>query len=53
MTMSKTRYVDLMTGLFFTAGILSFVSGQFVLSTLLFGAATLTNLIYFATPARA
>ena len=32
-----------MTSLFFTAGVLSFVSGQFILSTTLFGMAYLAT----------
>ncbi|MGY6275483.1 hypothetical protein [Methylomonas sp. MgM2] len=36
---------DVMTGVFFTTGIFGFISGEFVLSTMLFGAASLsTNL---------
>lgn len=41
---------DLITGLFFTAGILNFVSGQFILSTTLFGMASLASNIQPAKP---
>lgn len=53
MKISTACYVDLISGLFFLTGILSFVMGQFVVSTLLFAAATLTSLIDLARPARA
>ncbi|WP_269059633.1 hypothetical protein [Methylomonas sp. LL1] len=42
-----------MTGLFFVTGIFSFMSGQFVMSTLLFGTASLTSNLNLAKPARA
>jgi len=34
---------DILTGIFFTTGIFGFVSGEFVLSTLLFGAASISS----------
>lgn len=36
-------YRDLMTAACFAAGILAFVSGQFILSTLLFGMASVAS----------
>jgi hypothetical protein len=53
MNTSHNLYRDVMTGLLFLAGILSFVSGEFVFSTLLFGTASLTSHLDFAKPARA
>jgi hypothetical protein len=53
MNTSNNLYRDVMTGLLFLAGILSFVSGEFVFSTLLFGTASLTSHLDFAKPARA
>jgi hypothetical protein len=52
MNTSKNFYRDVMTGLFFVSGVLSFISGQFILSTLLFGAASLASNLNPATPAR-
>ena len=43
---------DLITGVFFTAGILSFVTGQFIFSTTLFGMAALTSNIQKVKPVR-
>ncbi|AEG01286.1 hypothetical protein [Methylomonas methanica] len=34
---------DILTGLLFTTGIFGFMSGEFVLSTVLFGAASLSS----------
>ncbi|WP_197492629.1 hypothetical protein [Methylomonas methanica] len=51
MNISKNIYRDVMIGLFFVTGVLSFVSGQFILSTLLFGSASLTSNLNQATPA--
>jgi hypothetical protein len=53
MKTSKNLQRDVMTGLLFMAGILSFVSGEFVFSTLLFGTASLTSNLDFVRPARA
>jgi hypothetical protein len=50
---SKSMYRDVMTGLLFMAGILSFISGDFVFSTLLFGTASLTSNLNIAKPVRA
>lgn len=49
---THTLTTDLITGLFFVAGIFSLVSGQFILSTTLFGTACLTSNIKPAKPAR-
>lgn len=43
MNISKKMYRDLMVGLFLITGIFSLLTGQFELSTLLFGAAALTR----------
>lgn len=45
---TTTLYRDVATGLFFTAGILGFVLGQFILSTMLFGMASLASNIQAA-----
>lgn len=37
------KFQDIATGLFFVSGVFGFVSGAFVLSTALFGAATLMS----------
>jgi Ca2+-dependent lipid-binding protein len=52
MNTSKSLYKDVMTGLFFITGVLSFMSGQFIFSTLLFGVASLTSNLNLAMPAR-
>ncbi len=52
MNTSKNLYRDIVTGLFFIAGILSFMSGEFVLSTMLFGAASISSNLEFARPVR-
>jgi len=52
MNTSKGLYKDVMTGLFFITGVLSFMSGQFIFSTLLFGVASLTSNLNLALPAR-
>jgi hypothetical protein len=36
-------YRDIITGLLFVVGVFGFMSGEFVLSTLLFGSASLTS----------
>ncbi|TCV82606.1 MULTISPECIES: hypothetical protein [Methylomonas] len=51
MNTSKNLYRDLMIGAFFVIGMLSFMSGQFILSTLLFGAASLASNLNLAMPA--
>jgi hypothetical protein len=53
MNLSKKLYRDIMTGLFFMSGIFSLFTGQFELSTLLFGTASLTRNLDEAKPARA
>lgn len=53
MNTSKYWYRNVMTGLFFVTGISSFLSGQFVASTMLFGMAFLTHTRILAKPARA
>jgi hypothetical protein len=53
MNTSNNLYRDVMTGLLVLTGILSFVSGEFVFSTLLFGTASLTSNLNLAKPARA
>ncbi|WP_347986689.1 hypothetical protein [Methylomonas sp. AM2-LC] len=47
MNNSKVLYRDIATGTFFLVGIFSFMSGAFVLSTLLFGMAFLSSNISF------
>ncbi len=53
MNLSKKLYRDAMTGLFFMTGIFSLFTGQFELSTLLFGTASLTRNLDEVNPARA
>jgi len=53
LTMNTTTfYRDVVTGLFFAVGIFSFVSGQFILSTMLFGMASLATNLQTSKPAR-
>ena len=52
MNISTNMYRDVMTGLLFMAGILSFISGNFVFSTLLFGTAALTSNLNIVSPVR-
>ncbi|PKD38702.1 hypothetical protein CWO84_20980 [Methylomonas sp. Kb3] len=52
MNKSSNLYKDIVTGLFFATGMFSFLSGQFVLSTLFFGAASLFSNIEVAKPVR-
>jgi hypothetical protein len=49
----QNLYRDVMTGLLLVTGILSFVTGQFLMSTLLFSAAILSSHLDFVRPARA
>lgn len=44
------KFQDIATGLFFVTGVFGFVSGAFVLSTALFGAATLMSNLQLAEP---
>lgn len=53
MNTQKTMYKNFMTGLLLMAGILSFISGDFVFSTLLFGTAALTSNLNIARAVRA
>ncbi|MGR8932233.1 MAG: hypothetical protein ACU836_16505 [Gammaproteobacteria bacterium] len=43
MNRSNNLYRDIFTGIFFTTGIFGFMSGEFVLSTMLFGVASLSS----------
>ncbi len=43
MNTSNNLYRDIATGLFFTIGLYGFMSGEFVISTLLFGAASISS----------
>lgn len=45
-------YKDVFVGACFTAGILGFLSGEFIISTLLFGMASLSSNLDFGTPVR-
>lgn len=40
-------YRDIVTGLLFVVGVFGFMSGEFILSTLLFGSASLTSNLDF------
>ena len=45
MNRPNSLFRDILIGIFFTSGVLGFMSGEFVLSTVLFGAASVsTNL---------
>lgn len=46
-------YKDIATGVLFTLGIFGFMSGEFMLSTLLFGSASLTSNLDFKESVRA
>ena len=50
---SSNLYIDLMVGLFFFAGVFSFMSGAFGISTMLFGLAALSSNLDFRVPVRA
>ncbi|MDD1622850.1 MAG: hypothetical protein LUQ11_15335 [Methylococcaceae bacterium] len=43
MNTSNNLYRDIATGLFFTTGIFGFMSGEFIISTMLFGAASISS----------
>jgi hypothetical protein len=47
MNKSNNLYRDIVTGLFFTTGVFGFMSGEFIISTMLFGAATISSNIDF------
>lgn len=49
---SNNFYKDIAVGLFLVMGILGFMSGQFIISTTLFGAASLFSNIDFAGPVK-
>ena len=49
---THTLQRDVVTGLFFVAGIFGFVSGEFIVSTMLFGMASLTSNLQTAKPVR-
>ncbi len=53
MDTSKNLYRDITTGLSFVVGVFCFMSGEFVISTLLFGTASLTSNLDFARTAHA
>jgi hypothetical protein len=53
MKQSGNLYRDIITGLFFTTGIFGFISGEFVISTLLFGAASIFSNLEFGSAMRA
>ena len=44
---------DILTGLFFITGVFGYMSGEFVISTMLFGMASLTSNLDFGIPVRA
>ena len=48
MSKSSNLYKDILTGIFFTTGVFGFMSGEFILSTLLFGAATISSNLDFS-----
>jgi len=48
MNNSKNLYRDIATGLFFTTGVFGFMSGEFIISTMLFGAATISSNMDFS-----
>jgi hypothetical protein len=52
MNKSNNLYKDILTGLFFVTGVFSFMSGDFIISTLLFGVSSLTSNLEFAKPVR-
>lgn len=47
MNKSNNLYRDIVTGLFFTTGVFGFMSGDFIASTVLFGAATVASNLDF------
>ncbi len=48
MNKSSNLYKDILTGIFFTTGVFGFMSGEFILSTMLFGAATISSNLDFS-----
>ncbi len=53
MNKSINLYKDIFTGLSFTVGVFGFMSGEFILSTLLFGAATISSNLDFSNSFKA
>jgi len=53
MNKSNNLYKDVLTGLFFTTGVFGFMSGEFIISTMLFGAATIASNLDFSDSFRA
>ena len=47
MNKSNNLYKDILTGIFFTTGVFGFMSGELILSTMLFGAATISSNLDF------
>jgi len=48
MSKYSNLYKDILTGVFFTVGVFGFMSGEFILSTLLFAAATVSSNLNFS-----
>lgn len=46
-------YRDITTGVLFTSGVLSFVSGAFIFATLFFGLSTVSSNLAIGKPSRA
>ncbi|MDD2737504.1 MAG: hypothetical protein PHR94_01090 [Methylomonas lenta] len=53
MSKSKNLYKDVLTGIFFIVGVFGFMSGEFILSTLLFCAATIASNLDFSNSFKA
>lgn len=53
MSKSRNLYRDIFTALFFTTGVFGFMSGEFIISTVLFGAATISSNLDFGGSFRA
>lgn len=53
MNKSKNFYRDIVIGLSFTIGVFGFMSGEFIISTLLFGFASLISNLDFSSSLRA
>ena len=53
MSKSNNLYKDILTGMFFVIGVFGFMSGEFILSTLLFGAATISSNLDFSNSLKA
>lgn len=48
MNKSSNLYKDILTGIFFTTGVFGFMSGEFIVSTMLFCAATISSNLDFS-----